>query len=277
MSRFSTWSFPICQNCGVAFPRAFPPPESCPICDDERVTRPKLQRWTASTELAATHASEIWEYETGLSGIGLTPAFAIGQRAMLVEQSDGCILWDCTSLVDEKAIDYINGCGGLKAIALSHPHFYGAMAEWSEAFGGVPVYVHEADREWVMHEPRAMKLWTGDTLEIAAGATLIRCGGHFDGGAVMHVAQAASGQGALLTGDVIMVAQYGSGVSFMRSYPTYVPLYADQVRHIASVLRPFRFTAVYGAWWDRVIDAGGEAIVARSVERYLDVVVAARA
>lgn len=69
---------------------------------------------------------------------------------MIVEQSDGCILWDCLSLIDRPAIDYINARGGLKAIALSHPYFYGAMSAWSEAFGGVPAYVHEADREWVM-------------------------------------------------------------------------------------------------------------------------------
>lgn len=69
---------------------------------------------------------------------------------MIVEQSDGCILWDCLSLIDRLAIDYINARGGLKAIALSHPYFYGAMSAWSEAFGGVPAYVHEADREWVM-------------------------------------------------------------------------------------------------------------------------------
>ena len=28
--------------------------------------------------------------------------------------------------------------GGLKAIAISHPHYYSSMVEWSRAFGGVP-------------------------------------------------------------------------------------------------------------------------------------------
>jgi hypothetical protein len=116
-----------------------------------------------------------------------------------------------------------------------------------------------------------MALWSGDTREIAPGVTLLRCGGHFEGATVMHVAAAASGRGALLTGDTIMVAQYGRGVSFMRSYPTYVPLSAPQVRHLRSVVEPFEFAALYGAWLDRVIEQNGAAIVARTAERYLEV------
>jgi hypothetical protein len=261
----------ICVNCGVAYLPTIQPLASCPICDDERVSRPKAQAWTTTRELAATHTCEIRECESGLASIGVTPAFAIGQRALLVEQSDGCILWDCISLVDRAAIDYINARGGLKAIAISHPHFYGCMAEWSAAFGGAPVYLHEADREWVPHVPPDIVFWNGDTREIAPGVTLVRAGGHFEGGSVMHVAQAASDRGALLTGDVVMVTQYGSGVSFMRSYPTFVPLRAAQVRHIQSILEPFAFDAIYGAWWDRVIDLDGATIVARTAQQYLEI------
>ena len=44
------------------------------------------------------------------------------------------------------AVEYVKSLGGLKAIAVSHPHFYGAVADWSEAFGGVPIYLHADDR-----------------------------------------------------------------------------------------------------------------------------------
>jgi|GEM_PF-41007 len=262
----------VCTNCGLAYPPSSRVPDFCPICEDERVTKPQTQRWISPDELAQTHACEVRTCESGrLSSISVTPSFAIGQRAMLVEQSDGCILWDCLSMVDGNAVDYINARGGLKAIALSHPHFYGAISAWSEAFCGAPVYIHEADREWVVDEPRAIVYWSEDTREIAPGVTLVRCAGHFDGGAVMHVADAATGRGALLTGDTIMVAQYGCGVSFMRSYPTYIPLSAPQVRHIRSVLAPFSFAALYGAWWDRLIETDGDVIVSRTAQKYLDV------
>lgn len=141
----------ICTNCGVAYPQGAYLPAICAICDDERVTNPPNQTWISPKQLATTHRCAITPCEPGLASIGVTPAFGIGQRAMLVEQSDGCILWDCLPLVDRGAIDYIDAHGGLKAIALSHPHFYGAMGAWSDAFGGVPIYVHEADREWVVN------------------------------------------------------------------------------------------------------------------------------
>ena len=55
-------------------------------------------------------------------------------------------MWDCVPLATREAIDYVRSLGGLKAIAVSHPHYYGAVADWSEAFGGVPVYLHGDDR-----------------------------------------------------------------------------------------------------------------------------------
>jgi hydrophobic/amphiphilic exporter-1 (mainly G- bacteria), HAE1 family len=33
-------------------------------------------------------------------------------------------LWDCISLINDATVTLINGLGGLKAIAISHPHFY---------------------------------------------------------------------------------------------------------------------------------------------------------
>jgi len=39
-------------------------------------------------------------------------------------QVRGISLWDSISLIDDAAITLINGFGGLRAIAISHPHFY---------------------------------------------------------------------------------------------------------------------------------------------------------
>jgi len=263
---------PICANCGVAYPADAPTPALCPICADERVASPPAQVWTSMPQLRAEHRNEIRAIEPGLlSNICTAPTFAIGQRAIIVETPSGCILWDCLSLVDEATLEFVRARGGLRAIAISHPHFYGAVSEWSAIFGDAAVYVHEADREWIVDAPRALRLWSGSTLEIAEGITLIHCSGHFEGGQVMHVAPAAQGRGALLTGDVIMVAEYGNAVSFMRSYPTYVPLTAPQVRHLRDAVAPFKYDVLYGAWPSRVIAQDGSGIVARTAQRYLDI------
>jgi hypothetical protein len=40
-------------------------------------------------------------------------------------------------MLDPATITLINSLGSLKAIGISHPHFYTTMVEWSRAFGGV--------------------------------------------------------------------------------------------------------------------------------------------
>jgi hypothetical protein len=57
----------------------------------------------------------------------------------------GNIQWDCISLIDAATITLINGLGRLRAIAISHSHFYTMLVEWSRAFGDVPVYLHADD------------------------------------------------------------------------------------------------------------------------------------
>ena len=58
-------------------------------------------------------------------------------------------------------------------------------------------------------------------------------------------------------------------VSFMWSFPNWVPLPAAEVARMGVVLDSLEFDAVYGAWWDRVIASDGKAAVRTSVARYI--------
>ena len=263
----------ICKTCGTEYPPSNNAPKDCPIClDDRQYLPPGGQQWTDSESLARTHRTEAREQEAGLVGIGTEPGFAIGQRALLVSTPAGNVLWDCLSLVDNAIRERIGGLGGLKAIAISHPHYYSGMISWSRAFGDVPIFIHEADRQWAMRSDGKLVFWSGDTHEILPGITLLRCGGHFAGGTVLHWAQGAGGRGALLSGDILQVAADNRHVGFMRSYPNYMPLSATVVTRIVDRLEPFAFDRIYGAFWDRVIREGGKASVARSAKRYIDAV-----
>lgn len=261
---------PICVTCGVQFAASDEAPRECPICTDERqFVGWDGQRWTTLPELQGSHRVVVREEDANLTGIGIEPLFAIGQRALLVRSIGGNVLWDCMSLIDDEAVRAVRAQGGLDAIAISHPHFYGAMVEWSRAFGGVPIYLHGDDREWVMRPDQAIVFWQGDEREIAPGLTLIRCGGHFPGSAVLHWAGGADGRGALLTGDTIQVVRDRRHVSFMRSYPNLVPLSPGTVRAIAERVVPLRFERVFGGWFDLAIRRDAKAAVLRSAERYL--------
>ena len=117
----------------------------------------------------------------------------------------------------------IRGIGGISAIAISHPHYYSSMIEWSRAFD-CPVFLHAADRQWVMRPDPAIEFWEGETKEIGQGLTLIRCGGHFEGGTVLHWPGGADGKGVILSGDILQVVEDRRWVSFMYSYPNLIPL-----------------------------------------------------
>lgn len=259
----------ICKTCGTQFTATAQPPERCPICDDERqYVGYQGQQWTALPALQAGHANIFRQVEPGLLGIGTQPSFAIGQRALLVQTPGGNVLWDCITLLDEPTITLVKALGGISAIAISHPHYYSSMIEWADAFDA-PVYLHAADRQWVMRPDPSIVFWEGETQPLAGDLTLIRCGGHFPGGTVLHWPAGADGRGALLTGDIIYVVQDRRYVSFMYSFPNLIPLPPAAVRRIVAAVEPYDYDRIYSAWWEKVTLADAKQAVHRSAERYI--------
>ena len=262
----------ICIQCGTQFDETAQPPSFCPTCEDERqFVHHGGQQWTTLEQLAADHHNRIEDEASHLLGIGTEPEFAIGQRALLLQSPGGNLLWDCISLLDDKTIAEVNARGGIRAIAISHPHFYSSMIEWAERFDA-QIFLHVADREWVMRKSPRIQFWEGTALSLWGGLTLINCGGHFEGGTVLHWLAVAGGcrsKGALLTGDIITVVQDRRYVSFMRSYPNLIPLGSPAIRRIVERIEPFSFDQIYGGWWEANVLADGKAAIARSAERYL--------
>jgi len=205
--------------------------------------------------------------EADLYAIRTEPAFAIGQRALLVRSPAGNVLWDCIALLDGATHDLIAALGGISAIAISHPHYYTTMVEWAHAFAA-QVLLHAADREWVMRPDPALRFWEGDTLPLHDGLVLARCGGHFAGGTVLHWPAGADGAGVLLSGDVLQVVPDRRHVSFMRSYPNMIPLSAAAVRSVARAVDALTFDRMYGAFQLEIL-SDAKAAVRRSADRYV--------
>jgi glyoxylase-like metal-dependent hydrolase (beta-lactamase superfamily II) len=259
----------ICLACGTQFPEGLTLPVSCPICSDERqFVPPGGQRFTSLRELRANCQNVIRQVDDNLHEIFTRPSFAIGQRAYLVQTPKGNLLWDCVALVDPSTVSALWALGGVSAIAISHPHYYTTMVEWSREFGNIPIYLHAADRQWVQRPDPVIEFWDGETRLLLPDLTMIRCGGHFSGGCVLHWANGADGHGALLCGDVIQVAPDRRWVSFMYSYPNFIPLNAEAVERIVHAVAPYRFDHIYGAF-GHVIEAEGAEALKRSAQRYL--------
>jgi glyoxylase-like metal-dependent hydrolase (beta-lactamase superfamily II) len=156
-------------------PRQFVPPEGHSFTSMKRISAKHKNRF------------ETDPVDPRVISIFSEPQFAIGQRAVLIQTSNGNILWDCISLLDQETIDFIKSRGGLKAIAISHPHFYSSHLQWAREFE-CPVYLAREDEEWVNRvDVEGRRIFIGTpTLEILLGATFVKLGGHFPGSSMLH-------------------------------------------------------------------------------------------
>ncbi len=260
----------ICITCGTQFAQSHTPPQGCPICLDKRqYVRHDGQAWTTIAAMQKDgFRNTLRQLEPRLTGIGTEPSFAIAQRAILLQTEQGNVLWDCISFLDDETVAAVQQLGGITAIAISHPHFYSSMVERAERFHA-RIFLHEANRQWVMRSSEHITFWSGETYSPWNGITLVRLGGHFPGSTVLHQAHAADGNGILLTGDTIMVVPDWEWVSFMYSYPNLIPLPASEVSRICETILHYDFERLYSAWYDRMLRKDAHNAVKRSADRYI--------
>jgi hypothetical protein len=260
----------ICVTCGAQFPPSVQPPPECPICKDPRqYVGFDGQRWITLDELRLRHQNVIEPEEPGLHSIHTEPAFAIGERAFLLQTPKGNVLWDCVALLDKSTIEVIRQLGGVAAMAISHPHYYTTMVEWSMVFDNAPIHLHSADRFWVMRPHANIRFWSGDRAALLDDLVLIHTPGHFDGFQVLHWPAGAGGQGALFSGDQPQVCMDTRWVSFMYSYPNYIPLGTRAIERIVNTLKPYAFDRIYGAFPRRTVPVNAKETLKRSAERFI--------
>jgi len=256
----------ICNGCGTSFVSGPVAPEQCPVCNDERQFIPTTgQRWTTEADLHRGHANMWRQHGPGVLSLQTQPRFAIGQRAFLISTPSGNILWDCVACLDPATITLIQRLGGICVIAISHPHYYTTMQDWAAAFDAT-LYLHADDREWVMRDSPHIELWQGDSLAIAPDITLVRLGGHFAGGTVLHW---SVGSGVVFAGDILQVSPGSDRVSFMWSYPNLLPLSARKVKDIEARLGGYRYERLLGAFAGQDINGDAKTVVAKSAARYI--------
>ncbi|KAF9915876.1 hypothetical protein BX616_005167 [Lobosporangium transversale] len=266
----STASF-VCVTCGTNTPSdvSGAPLKTCIICDEPRqYIRAGGQEWTTLDELKASkkYKNVFTPTEADpehMISIATTPQYAIGQRGILIRTPKGNVLWDCITYIDQETIAKVKELGGLKAIIISHPHYYSSLKEWSEAFGGIPVYTHINDQKWVQRPAENHIFWEGTTLQLLDNEITVMCpGGHFDGSALLLWNK------NLLVADTMMVAASRKSVSFMYSFPNYWPLGPQEVKTIWKTVRPFEFDNLLGAWVGKEVIGHGRSIVYESAKLY---------
>ena len=259
----------FCPTCGHEYSDTPQPPARCAICtDDRQYILPEGQRWTTLAELQVDRSASFNELEPDLSGITVTPKVGIGQRGLLVRTPGGNLLWEPQGFVDDAMVEALNALGGVAAIASSHPHLTGASVSISQLFGGIPIYWAADDQRWAGRPDTAITVWR-DSQVVLPGLTLVQCGGHFAGSAVLHWAAGADGRGVLLAGDTIRVNADRKTLSFMRSYPNLIPLSPRSISKIVAAIEPYAYNRIYGGFEGELLGADAKQAVRFSAERYI--------
>ncbi|MDN6605243.1 hydrolase [Brevibacterium sp.] len=257
----------ICRTCGVE--TSTPPPQLCPICDDERQFVPASgQEWTTREELESEgHSVSINEREPGLFALQVEPKLGIGQTCYLAQTEHGNLLFDVPPYIDNDVVAAVMELGGVHGIAASHPHMFGLQLEWSAAFEGAPVFVCRTDAEWVQRDGPNIWAYYREARPLP-GTAVLRTGGHFAGSAIA-LWTGSDGTGVMLSGDTIGPVARDGWVTFMRSFPNYLPLSANVVRRIAASVADLDFDRMYGNF-GQTISSGAKVAVATSAERYAE-------
>ncbi|PGH28014.1 hypothetical protein AJ80_00269 [Polytolypa hystricis UAMH7299] len=265
----------ICGACGVQYnTRAV---KSCKICDDPRqYVAPGGQWWTTLREMQESkkykNEFHMDKNHSGMISIFTVPQVAIGQRAILCCTSKGNILWDCITFIDDETVRRIQNLGGIRAIVISHPHYFSTSIHWAKAFN-CPVYISEEDKIWLMRvaegtqsintiktpiekaSPRHV-FWKGPELDLG-DVKIVKVGGHFPGSSVLLWKETKK----LLIADSITVVPSGVyhvdrppgtvSFTFMWSYPNMIPLPPDEVHSIWKAVSKLDFDDTHGAFWGR--------------------------
>ncbi|TKA83755.1 hypothetical protein B0A55_00065 [Friedmanniomyces simplex] len=252
--------FLVCVACGTQFDvPADNPLKSCRICDDPRQFIPPTgQSWTSLARMRGTYSNKFRQLgdsngEERIFSIWTEPKFGIGQRCLLLQTEQGNVLWDCISYLDAETVEFIEQKGGLKAIVISHPHYYSTHLDWARTFG-CPVYIAREDERWVSREDDKghRKLIDGTSEQIVLGVTAVKVGGHFPGSLVLLWSE------KLLIADSFVTTPSAlyhvdrlpgtTSYAFMWAVPNMIPLPPAELHKMWQAIKPYNFHSTHGAF-----------------------------
>ncbi|OCF73545.1 hydrolase [Kwoniella mangroviensis CBS 8886] len=282
---------PICRACGTQYPLTSSLKRSCAICEDPRQFVPSSgQEWTTLAEMGEGGRKHIMlkdEEDSRISMISCEPAFAINQTPTLIETAEGSYIWDCSSFISLPLIGHLSKLDKpLKAIAISHPHFFSTSLTWSRALK-VPLYLCEDDKDWYQRlgdiRPDDQVVWWIGEKEMGRGIMLVQCGGHFPGSSILYWDRLSEPpppkdnlptkptpvSGIIFTADTIMVQPTQKSFSFIWSVPNMIPLRPQSILSIQDCLKHLSFAQATSSWPNRWIRQDAKKALEESVTTFL--------
>lgn len=230
-----------CGHCG--FWQKHFAPSACPVCEDTRNDLP-ADGWhfLAEADVAATLTGRWRTVADGLVAFTTTPPFGLNGTGWLLLHPDGNIAFEAAPYYTPSMLDEIRRLGGIRFLAASHCHGYGALWQLQAVFEPEVLAIQKDD----LRMTKAFRVtWPyDDTLELRPGQVLHHIGGHYEGQAALHDSQ----RRILFCGDAFKVDQDAEGhnlaVSSHKAFHKDIPLTHQEIRRYRDVIAPLPFDTI---------------------------------
>jgi hypothetical protein len=234
-----------CTNCGHWQRWPSPGPLTCPVCADVRNALPQDGFAFVTESEADDLVTCSWGPSPveGVTEFGCAPRFGLDSKGWVIEADGGLVGFECAPWYSAEALEELRRRGGLRVLAASHVHGYGALWKVQAELEPPVVCVGVKDLLWT----KAFRVtWPADdVLELAPELTLHRTGGHFDGHSVLHDRR----RGVLFCGDSLKVdlAEDGTplALSAHKAFHAQIPLSHGELREYLAVVGALEFGAVF--------------------------------
>ncbi len=230
-----------CAHCGF-WQRHFKP-SACPVCEDTRNDLP-ADGWHFLTQAdVAARLTGSWRaLPRNMVAFTTSPGFGLNGTGWLLLHPEGNIAFEAAPYYTPPMIDEIRRLGGIRFLAASHCHGYGALWQLQDAFEPEVLAIQKDD----LRMTKAFRVtWPYDeTMTLPTGQVLHHLGGHYEGQAALHDAA----RRILFCGDAFKVDQDAAGnslaVSSHKAFHKDIPLSPNEVRRYRDVIAPLDFDTI---------------------------------
>ncbi|WP_043358664.1 MBL fold metallo-hydrolase [Belnapia sp. F-4-1] len=231
-----------CANCGH-WQRYFAPPPDCPVCTDTRNDLPEDGwRFLTVEEVRPMLRGHWRRLERDLVAFSVSPPLGLNGTGWLLLHPEGNIAFEAAPFYTDEMLAEIERLGGIRILAASHVHGYGALWQLQDVFKPEVMAIQKED----LRLTKAFRVtWPyDDALELRPGQVLHHVGGHYEGQAVLHDA----GRRILFCGDAFKVDQDEAGnstaVSTHKAFHKSIPLTPGEIRRYREVIAGLDFDTV---------------------------------
>ena len=168
-----------------------------------------------------------------------SPRFGLDGTGWLLLHPEGNLAFEAAPYYTPAMLAEIRRLGGIRILAASHVHGYGALWQLQQEFAPAIVAIQREDL-WLTKAFRVT--WPyDDRLDLPTGQSLIQVGGHYEGQAVLH----DPARRTLFCGDAFKVDQDEAGesqaVSTHKAFHKSIPLTVRELQRYREVIAPLAF------------------------------------